>query len=288
MTDYDDLDQRVGRMVYLANGTDEQWHDESAPQSAHDAWETWQEALERVQELEDEFTELRAKAARQREDQRRAHLEHARGGPKPKPFKPVDYDTMRLDKAYEIEAAISVADQARYAYRTLAKDPEMLREWRAALLAEFEGAQERARQKFIAAENAYSSWRITIWRLGMVTRQLNKNVYSPTGRDFQRFREETQRGWDALRRAVNTVDPVESGRWAAMSDAELTANPPMWERERMSRDHPSSDAYLELQAIELRERSAGEVISSFIVPASMKPETARKLRPSVHGLIREQ
>lgn len=275
-------------MVYLANGINEQWHDDSSPQSAHDAWETWQDALERAQELEDEFTELGAKAARQREDQRRAHFDHAKGGPKPKPFKPVDYESMRLDKAYEIEAAVSVADRARYAYRALANDPEMLREWRTTLLEKFDGAQERARQRLISAENAYRSWRNSISLLGMVTRRLNKEVPRPNGRNFQRFREETERGWDALRRAVNTDDPVESGKWAAMTDEELTAIPPMWERERMAHDHPMSDSYLELQAIELRERSAGKVVSSFIVAAGMKQEVARNLRPTAQGLVSRQ
>ncbi|MEU0845341.1 hypothetical protein ABZ370_38555 [Streptomyces sp. NPDC005962] len=288
MSEYDDLDRHVSRMLAsVINVVDRRWHPESAPKSAHDAWDEWQEAVEHCEDLHAEFIELGWKVKNQEEGQRRAHLEHARGGPKPKAYKPVDYQAMRKDKAFEIEAARSVAEHARRAYRQLADDPEMLREWRTSLLARFEGMQEEAKIHLEAARQTFKSWRGTINFLGMTAQKLGFTGQrgAPPNGEFYRYITEVENAWDSLFRVVNTNDPVHSGRWVTMTEEQLSVHPPMWERERMSLGYFDGEERCKLRSTELRERREGKVISSYEVPAGMTPEAARKLVPTSRGLV---
>ncbi|KOV10355.1 hypothetical protein ADK60_38120 [Streptomyces sp. XY431] len=212
---------------------------------------------------------------------------HASGGPKPKAsFKPMDVRARRQDAVLEIQVAAEQLHSIRRRYNGMAEDKEVLAAWRTKLMQKFEGGQDRARAAVKEAEDVFTGWVNTSEALGEVTAKLGlagpgrTRPPSLTSHHAQSY-SDAWAGFEALRYLLGLNDPVTTGRWATLSEKELTADPPVWQREILSSNHYGSPDRIKLRNIELLERRRGEVISSFEIPADMTPNEARN--EQLHG-----
>lgn len=213
------------------------------------------------------------------------HRAHLRGdGPKPKPYKPQDVAARRADELLRCAALVDMALEARGTYARLLTDRTVMEETRAALVAKFDGLQSQAQEAVASAEAAFSGWVATSDHLGQITAALGlgggpEGVAPRIDNERLRWFSEAQDAWPVLNRVLGTNDPVASGRWAAMTVEELKATPPVWQRERLARNHPGSQDRRDLRRIELKERAAGRVVSALEVSADMTEAEARDLLP---------
>lgn len=286
-TERDELDVKAARLRdRLRTHTGMPAHISEAPARVQEAWARVQELADAATDALDAWANAAGEARRldaARRAEYRAYL--AGDGPKPKgAYKPADLAARRADILLECEARVELVAEARSAYDRLLQNREVLEETRAALVARFDGLQERAMAEATAAENTFRTWARTRAALAKVTADLGL-AGGPDGltprldKNDRRWLEEANDAWPAITRVLGSNDPLLSGRWAAMSREELTASPPVWAREILARNHPGSDDRRRLRRIELRERAEGRVVSALEVPADMSPEEAKAQLP---------
>ncbi|MEV4433313.1 hypothetical protein [Streptomyces sp. NPDC049585] len=287
----DELDDRVIAITgALSEQVRDPWHDESSPQIAHEAWAKVVDAYDRITDLTDAFRVIPLKAREAEVARLAEHRAHAAGGPKPRgTFKPVDVQGQRQDALFEITAAAETARRARAQYDELGNDPVVLAEWREALLAKFNGMQDRARDAVQTAELAFKEWARTNGTLSEVTVRLGL-AGTPDGRRPPMGKHNSRSYWEAydafpvIDRVLNTTHVIASGRWATMTEEDLTASPPLWQRELWSYNSIGSREYHKLGRLELKERQQGVNVSSFKVPADITAEEAQKMIWTDRGL----
>ncbi|MFG3498646.1 hypothetical protein [Streptomyces sp. NPDC047928] len=283
----DELGTQASRLRDRLNGyRRDVGHLPEHPERVHDAWAKFLEASDTATDALDAWNRIEAEAQQAERSRVAEHRAHLRGdGPKPKPYKPQDAAARRADELLRCSALVDLALEAMGTYSQLLEDRTVMEEARAALVAKFDGLQAQAREAMASAEAAFSDWGTTSDHLGQITAALGLGG-GPTGVvpriDNERFRwfSEAQDAWPVLNRVLGTNDPVASGRWATMTVEELTATPPVWQRERLARNHPGSQDRRDLRRIELRERAAGRLVSALEVPADMTAAEARDLLPA--------
>ncbi|MFJ9521061.1 hypothetical protein ACIRPK_22765 [Kitasatospora sp. NPDC101801] len=281
----DDLDKKVRFLWSLASSDlhTRPWHDATTPPAAQAAWQEFETARDKATDIVESFSLIRTEARRAERERRAEHRTHADGGPKPKGvFKPADITGRRHDAALAIQAALENMQTLRSRYERLESDRAILIEWRGTLISRVDGTQEKAQTAINAAESAFAEWTGTSDTLARITAKLGLSGMADGGTPIissghsKIFRE----AWEAfpkLAQAVGTNDVVASGRWATMTEKELTAVPSLWQREILSYNRIGSEDRARLLRIELAERRRGEVISSFEIPADMTAEQARNV-----------
>ncbi|MFF4697259.1 hypothetical protein [Streptomyces chattanoogensis] len=288
MSGRDDLDFRAGRLRDLLNShTNNAAHLAEAPERVHEAWAKVVELSDSASDALDAWYMIRhegEQAERARLAEHRAHL--AGEGPKPKgAYKPMDVDARRADALLACQARADLAFGARGQYDQVLKDPKVLEETRAALVAKFDGLQDKTREAVAKAEAAFHTWIRVMNDLAQVTLDLDlgrdqDGMAPPTDSDHRRWFDQAHEAWANLNRLLGSNHPVATGRWAAMSREELEAKPPVWARELLSLNLPWSSDRKRLRRVELLERAEGRVVTTLEVPADMSPAEAKDLLPS--------
>ncbi|MFH8344652.1 hypothetical protein [Streptomyces sp. NPDC018045] len=283
----DELDRKSGHLHgRLYNHLTVREHLPEAPERVHSAWAKVTELHDQASDALDNWQ--RAGHEGEEAEKRRLAEHHAYlsgEGPKPKgAYKRMDIEARRADALLECEARVKLVESARHEYRQLLKETGVIEETRERLLTKFDGLQAKALEAVTAAETAFNTWIRVSNSLGQVTADLGLGG-GPKGHAPSIDKErlgwfyEAHETWAKLYRVLGTNDPVASGRWATMSREELLADPPVWQREILARNHPRSQDRARLRRIELKERAEGRLISALEVPADMSPAEAKDLLP---------
>lgn len=288
MQERDELDIEASRLRDRLNTyTARPSHLSEAPTRVHEAWTEVRELADAASDALDNWAMLDHQGKRldkARQAEHRAYLEGE--GPKPKgTYKPMDVAARRADNLLECAARVDLALTASSTYGQLLTEREVMEETRAALVARFDGLQDKTREAVSAAQSAFYTWLYVRDNLCQVTADLGlaggPNGASPSmGKEQRRWFSEAQDGWENLDKLLGSNHPIGSGRWAAMSREELEATPPVWAREVLMLNHPWSAERKQVRRVEMKERAEGRVVSALEVPADMSPAEARELLPS--------